>query len=81
MLAVFVERFGAYGLLGFLFRLAYPSRIGLAWVLVLGRRQMTHPTRPSDPNQLAKSIVDIATGGSQTPRMQLRRPYLFVLAK
>jgi len=23
---------------------------------------MTHPKRPRDPNQLAKSIVDIATG-------------------
>jgi hypothetical protein len=36
MLVVFVERFGAYGLLGILFRLAYPNRIGLVWVLVLG---------------------------------------------
>jgi hypothetical protein len=25
-LVVFIERFGAYGLLGFLFRLAYPRR-------------------------------------------------------
>jgi hypothetical protein len=23
---------------------------------------MTHPKRPRDPNQLAKSIIDIATG-------------------
>jgi hypothetical protein len=24
---------------------------------------MTHPKRPRDPNQLAKAIIDIATGG------------------
>jgi len=36
MLAVFVERFGASGLLGVLFRLAYPSRVGLVWILILG---------------------------------------------
>jgi VanZ family protein len=35
MLAVFVERFGAYGLLGVLFRLAYPSRIRRVWLLIL----------------------------------------------
>lgn len=27
---------------------------------------MTHPKRPRDPNQLAKSIVDIAPGSSRT---------------
>lgn len=27
---------------------------------------MTHPKRPRDPNQLAKSIIDIATGSSKT---------------
>lgn len=26
---------------------------------------MTHPKRPRDPNQLAKSIIDIATGEQQ----------------
>jgi hypothetical protein len=28
---------------------------------------MTHPKRPGDPNQLAKSIVDIATGEKPEP--------------
>jgi hypothetical protein len=27
---------------------------------------MSHPKRPRDPNQLAKSIIDIATGRSPT---------------
>jgi VanZ family protein len=36
MLAVFVERFGAYGLLGVLFRLAYPSRGKLVWLVIVG---------------------------------------------
>lgn len=33
---LFIERFGAYGLLGFLFRLAYPRHIAFVCVLVLG---------------------------------------------
>ena len=35
-LIVFVERFGAYGLLGFLFCLAYPRRLLFICCLVLG---------------------------------------------
>ena len=35
-LVVIVERFGAYGLLGLLFCLAYPRRIALVRVLVFG---------------------------------------------
>jgi hypothetical protein len=35
-LIVFVERFGAYGLLGFLFCLAYPRRMPFICCLVLG---------------------------------------------
>ena len=35
-LVVFIERFGAYGLLGFLFCLAYPCRLTLVCGLVLG---------------------------------------------
>jgi hypothetical protein len=33
-------------------------------------RRMTekHPKRPRDPNQLAKSIVDLATGGGRVER-------------
>jgi hypothetical protein len=39
---------------------------------------MTHPKRPRDPNQLAKSIVDIATGQkpdrNPTPEEQGKDP-------
>jgi hypothetical protein len=28
---------------------------------------MTHPKRPRDPNQLAKSVIDIATGQASEP--------------
>jgi hypothetical protein len=28
---------------------------------------MTHPKRPRDPNQLAKSVIDIATGQKPCP--------------
>jgi hypothetical protein len=35
-LVVFIERFGAYGLLGFLFCLAYPRRLAPVCMLVLG---------------------------------------------
>lgn len=31
------------------------------------------PKRPGDPNQLAKSIIDIATGGEARPRSHARR--------
>ncbi len=30
---------------------------------------MSHPKRPRDPNQLAKSIVDIATGETRLRRL------------
>lgn len=29
---------------------------------------MTHPKRPRDPNQLAKAIIDIATGNAESPQ-------------
>jgi hypothetical protein len=29
---------------------------------------MTHPKRPTDPSQLAKSIIDIATTGEKLDR-------------
>jgi hypothetical protein len=30
---------------------------------------LTHPKRPRDPNQLAKSIIDIATGQAESPTL------------
>jgi hypothetical protein len=43
---------------------------------------MSHPKRPRDPNQLAKSIIDIATGQQPSPvddkdpvRCRLARPW------
>jgi hypothetical protein len=46
---------------------------------------MTHPKRPRDPNQLAKSIVDIATGQkpdrNPTPEEQGKDPAAVVLGK
>jgi hypothetical protein len=34
---------------------------------------MSHPKRPRDPNQLAKSIIDIATGRSPTAILRPRK--------
>jgi hypothetical protein len=46
---------------------------------------MTHPKRPRDPNQLAKSIVDIATGQkpdrNPTPEEQGKDPAAVALGK
>ena len=33
---------------------------------------MTHPKRPSDPNQLAKSILDLATGEAQEGQLEAK---------
>ena len=46
---------------------------------------MTHPKRPRDPNQLAKSIIDIATGQKPdrdpTPEEQGKDPAAVALGK
>ena len=46
---------------------------------------MTHPKRPRDPNQLAKSIIDIATGAKPnrdpTPEEQGKDPAAVALGK
>jgi hypothetical protein len=46
---------------------------------------MTHPKRPRDPNQLAKSIIDIATGEKPdrdpTPEEQGKDPAAVALGK
>ena len=56
MLAVFVERFGAYGLLGVLFRLAYPSRVRLVWVVVLGSAVVLELLQIVIPDRDARAI-------------------------
>jgi hypothetical protein len=46
---------------------------------------MTHPKRPRDPNQLAKSIIDIATGQKPdrdpTPEEQGKDPAAVALGQ
>ena len=46
---------------------------------------MSHPKRPRDPNQLAKSIIDIATGQKPdrdpTPEEQGKDPAAVALGK
>jgi hypothetical protein len=46
---------------------------------------MTHPKRPRDPNQLAKAIIDIATGQKPdrdpTPEEQGKDPAAVALGK
>ena len=46
---------------------------------------MSHPKRPRDPNQLAKSIIDIATGQKpdrdRTPEEQGKDPAAVALGK
>ena len=46
---------------------------------------MTHPKRPRDPNQLAKSIIDIATGQKPdrdpTPEEQGKDPAAVAMGK
>jgi hypothetical protein len=46
---------------------------------------MTHPKRPRDPNQLAKSIIDIATGEKPdrdpTPEEQGKDPAAVAMGK
>ncbi len=67
-LAVFVERFGAYGLLGALFRWAYSSRIRLVWVLVLGSAvvlellQIVVPDRDARVLDAAEKLAGGAAG-------------------
>jgi VanZ family protein len=58
-LAVFIERFGAYGLLGVLFRLAYPNRIGMVWILVLGSAVILELLQIVIPDRDAR-VIDAA---------------------
>jgi VanZ family protein len=65
---LFVERFGAYGLLGFLFRLAYPRRIAFVCVLVLGSAvflellQLVVPDRDARILDALEKLAGGATG-------------------
>jgi VanZ family protein len=59
MLAVLVERFGAYGLLGALFRVAYPNRVRMVWALVLGSAVVLELLQILVPDRDAR-IIDAA---------------------
>lgn len=59
ILSVFLERFGAYGLLGVLFRLAYPSRVRPIWVLVLGSAVVLELLQIVIPDRDAR-VIDAA---------------------
>jgi VanZ family protein len=65
-LVVFIERFGAYALLGFLFCLAYPGRVALVCLLVFGSAVLLELLQIFIPDRDAR-IVDAAeklTGGA-----------------
>ena len=65
-LVVFIERFGAYALLGFLFCLAYPGRVALVCLLVFGGAVLLELLQIFIPDRDAR-IVDAAeklTGGA-----------------
>jgi VanZ family protein len=59
MLAVFIERFGAYGLLGVLFRFAYPNRSRLVCALVLGSAVILELLQIVIPDRDAR-VIDAA---------------------
>jgi hypothetical protein len=66
MLVVFVERFAAYGVLGGLFRLAYPSRVCAVWVIVLGSAVILELLQILIPDRDARIIdaVEKMAGGA-----------------
>jgi VanZ family protein len=65
-LVVIVERFGSYGLLGLLFCLAYPRRIALVCVLVLGSAVILELLQIVIPDRDARVIdaVEKLAGGA-----------------
>jgi VanZ family protein len=65
-LVVIVERFGAYGLLGLLFCLAYPSRIALVCALVFGSAIILELLQIVIPDRDARVIdaVEKLVGGA-----------------
>jgi len=63
---VFIERFGAYALLGLLFCLAYPGRVALVCLLVFGGAVLLELLQIFIPDRDAR-VVDAAeklTGGA-----------------
>jgi VanZ family protein len=65
-LVVFIERFGAYALLGLLFCLAYPGRVALVCLLVFGGAVLLELLQIFIPDRDAR-IFDAAeklTGGA-----------------
>src|SRR6478752_6156211 len=68
-------------------RISSLTSAGSSVSTVAGRRSMTNttPKRPRDPNQLAKSIIDIATGEKPdrdpTPEEQGKDPAAVALGK
>ena len=63
---VIVERFGAFGLLGLLFCLAYPRRIALVYVLVFGSAVVLELLQMVTPDRDAGVIdaVEKLAGGA-----------------
>lgn len=65
-LVVFVERFGAYGLLGLLFCLGYPRRLAVICLIVLGSAILLELLQLLTPDRDAR-LIDAAeklTGGA-----------------
>jgi VanZ family protein len=65
-LIVFVERFGAYALLGVLFSLAHPRRVALVCLLVLGGAVVLELLQLLTPGRDARAIdaVEKLAGGA-----------------
>jgi len=66
--AVHLERFGAFGLLGFLFAVAYPRRLAVVFLLVaavaigLELSQLLSPGRHARLSDLAVKVAGAAAG-------------------
>ena len=66
VIAVFVERFGAYGLLGFLFFLSYPRRITAICLIVFGSAILLELLQILTPDRDARMIdaMEKVAGGA-----------------
>jgi len=65
-LAVFIERFGAYGLLGLLFQMAYPRRITTICLIVFGSAILLELLQILIPDRDARVIdaIEKVAGGA-----------------
>jgi VanZ family protein len=64
-LVVFLERFGAYAVIGFLFYIAYPGRIALVCLLVLGTAMLLEFLQlfvPDRDARVSDALVKMAGG-------------------